>query len=440
MSGGTQMSKYADYDFQPFLQSAISKLGFTEPTPIQREMIPQILKGKSAIGQAHTGTGKTHSFLIPIVQRINIEKTELQAVITSPTRELASQIFEELNRLTEGTEIQSKLFIGGTDKQRSIDKLKTQPHIVVGTPGRIRDLVKENALHVHTAPILVVDEADLAFDLGFIEEIDTFAGKMPDTLEMYVFSATIPERLQPFLKKYMDSPVHIKVGSKRPAAEGIDFTLVPVRSKSKKKRLLEVMEGINPYLAIIFTNTRSNADSVANYLAEAGYRVGRIHGDLAPRERTRMMKQVRDLEYQYIVATDLAARGIDIQGVSHIINFELPDDLEFFIHRVGRTARAGLKGTSITLYEPTDEDAIVRIEKMGIPFVHKDIKDGEWSELKERHTRKNRKTEKVSDEIDAKAKSLVRKPKKVKPGYKRNMRWEMDKVKKRERRIKNRKK
>lgn len=440
MLGGTQMSKYADYDFQPFLQKAISKLGFTEPTPIQREMIPVILKGKSAIGQAHTGTGKTHSFLIPIVQRIISEKAELQAIITSPTRELASQIFEELNRLTEGTEIQSKLFIGGTDKQRSIDKLKTQPHIVVGTPGRIRDLVKENALLVHTAPILVVDEADLAFDLGFIEEIDAFAGKMPDSLEMYVFSATIPERLQPFLKKYMESPVHIKIGFKKPAAEGIDFTLVPVRSKSKKKRLLEVMEGINPYLAIIFTNTRSNADSVANYLAEAGYRVGRIHGDLPPRERTRMMKQVRDLEYQYIVATDLAARGIDIQGVSHVINFELPEDLEFFIHRVGRTARAGLKGTAITLYEPTDEDAIVRIEKMGIPFVHKDVKDGEWSELKERHTRKNRKTEKVADEIDAKAKSMVRKPKKVKPGYKRNMRWEMDKVKKRERRIKNRKK
>ncbi|MGB2992873.1 MAG: DEAD/DEAH box helicase [Paenisporosarcina sp.] len=433
------MSKYTDYDFQPFLQDAISKLGFTEPTPIQKEIIPLILKGKSAIGQAHTGTGKTHSFLIPIVERIQSNKTELQAIITSPTRELASQIFEELSKLTEGTEIQSKLFIGGTDKQRSIDKLKTQPHIVVGTPGRIRDLVKENALLVHTAPILVVDEADLAFDLGFIEDIDTFAGKMPATLEMYVFSATIPERLQPFLKKYMEAPAHIHIGDKRPAAEGIEFNLVPVRSKSKKKRLVEVMEGINPYLAIIFTNTRKNADDVANYLAEAGYRVGRIHGDLAPRERTRMMRQVRELEYQYIVATDLAARGIDIQGVSHVINFELPEDLEFFIHRVGRTARAGLKGTAITLYEPTDEDAIIRIEKMGIPFVHVDIKDGEWSELKERHERKNRKKTEIS-EIDQKAKSLVRKPKKVKPGYKRNMRWEMDKVKKRERRIKNRKK
>lgn len=148
------------------------------------------------------------------------------------------------------------------------------------------------------------------------------------------------------------------------------------------------------------------------------------------------MKQVRDLEFQYIVATDLAARGIDIQGISHVINYELPEDLEFFVHRVGRTARAGTKGTAITLFQPEDEDAIVRIEKMGIPFVQKDVKNGEWTELKERHSRKNR--VKQIDEIDQKAIALVRKPKKVKPGYKRNMRWEMEKVKKRERRIKRR--
>lgn len=194
------MSKYSDYDFKPFLREAIEKLGFIEPTPIQKEMIPLILKGKSAIGQAHTGTGKTHSFLLPIVQRIVEEKQEVQAVITSPTRELAQQIFDALNQLIEETSIQAKLFIGGTDKQRAIDKLKTQPQIVVGTPGRIRDLVKEGALLVHTASILVVDEADLAFDMGFIEDIDGFASVMPETLEMYVFSATIPVKLQPFLK------------------------------------------------------------------------------------------------------------------------------------------------------------------------------------------------------------------------------------------------
>lgn len=428
------MSKYTDYNFHPFLQDAIAKLGFTEPTPIQKEIIPLVLKGKSAIGQAHTGTGKTHSFLLPIVQRVDASKQEVQAVISSPTRELAQQIFDALNQLIEGTDIQAKLFIGGTDKQRSIDKIKTQPHIVVGTPGRIRDLVKEQALLVHTAPILVVDEADLAFDMGFIEEIDGFASHMPDNLEMYVFSATIPEKLQPFLKKYMDAPVHVHMNDKRPVAEGIDFILVPVRSKTRNKRLMDVIEGINPYLAVIFVNTRKSAEYVANFLADQGIRCGQVHGDLAPRERSRMMKHVRDLEYQYIVATDLAARGIDIQGISHVINYEIPDDLEFFIHRVGRTARAGNKGTAITLFEPSDEDAIVRLEKMGIPFVQKDVKDGEWTELKERHARQNRPRQ--ENEIDAKAKSLVRKPKKVKPGYKRNMKWEMDKIKKRERRIK----
>ncbi len=436
--GGTRMSKYTDYNFQPFLQSAIEKLGFTEPTPIQKEIIPLVLKGKSAIGQAHTGTGKTHSFLIPIVEKIDVERQELQAIITSPTRELATQIFKELGKLIEGTEIQAKLFIGGTDKARAIDKLKVQPQIVVGTPGRLRDLTMEQALLVHTANTLVIDEADLAFDLGFINEIDQFASKMPEQLEMFVFSATIPEKLQPFLKKYMDSPVHIKIGDKRPVAEGIEFTVVPVRSKSRKKRLLEVLEGINPYLAIIFTNTKQNADEVANYLQGNGVKVGLIHGDVSPRERKRVMKQIHDLEFQYIVATDLASRGIDIPGVSHVINYEIPDDLEFFVHRVGRTARAGMTGLAITLYEPSDEDALVRIEKMGITFEHKDVKNGEWSELKERHSRKNR--AKVENEIDAKAKSMVRKPKKVKPGYKRNMKWEMDKIKKRERRIKNRNK
>ncbi len=428
------MSKYTDYNLKPFLQEAIAELGFTEPTPIQVEIIPLVLKGKSAIGQAHTGTGKTHSFLIPIVQKIVEDKQEVQAVITSPTRELAQQIFDALSQLIEGTEISAKLFIGGTDKQRTIDRLKTQPQIVVGTPGRLRDLVKENALLVHTAPVLVVDEADLAFDMGFIEEIDGFASHMPDKLEMFVFSATIPEKLKPFLKKYMDSPVHIHMNDKRPVAENIKFVLVPVRSKSRNARLLEVIKGINPFLAVIFCNTRKNAESVANFLAEQGIRAGQIHGDLSPRDRKRMMKQVRDLEFQYIVATDLAARGIDIQGISHVINYEIPDDLEFFIHRVGRTARAGTKGTAITLFQPEEEDAIVRIEKMGIPFEQKDIKNGEWTELKDRHQRKNR--VKHESEIDIKAKALVRKPKKVKPGYKRNMKWEMDKVKKRERRIK----
>lgn len=430
------MSKFTDYQFKPFLREAIARLGFEHPTPIQKEMIPLILKGSNAIGQAHTGTGKSHSFLIPILERLDEEKEELQAVITAPTRELALQLYEELNKMTEKTSIRSSLLIGGTDKQRSIDKLKSNPHIIVGTPGRIRDLADEGALAIHTATILVIDEADLAFDMGFIEDIDKFASKMPTDLEMYVFSATIPEKLKPFLSKYMESPVHVQIGNKKPLTEGMKYSLVPVRSMNRKKKLLHVLEAINPYLAIVFTNTKQNADEIADYLAEHGIKAGRIHGDLSPRERTRMMKQIRDLEYQYIVATDLAARGIDIPGVSHVVNYELPDDLEFFIHRVGRTARAGLEGIAITMYEPSEDDKIVQIEKMGIPFIHEDVKKGEWIEVKERHARKKRVKE--VDELDKKATSYVRKPSKVKPGYKKKMAKDVEEFKKRERRLKRR--
>lgn len=428
------MSKYTDYQFKPFLREAIQKLGFEEPTPIQKEMIPLIMKNTSAIGQAHTGTGKSHSFLIPLVEKIDTAQDELQVVITAPTRELATQLHTELKKLIEETDIKSAILIGGTDKKRSAERLRSTPHIIVGTPGRIRDMAEVGALLIHTATQLVIDEADLAFDMGFIEDIDQFASRMPDKLSMYVFSATIPEKLKPFLAKYMNSPVHVQMDDKKPLTENMHYSLVPVRSMDKKKKLLHVMDAIQPYLAIIFTNTKQNADELADYLAEHGYKPGRIHGDLTPRERTRMMKQVRDLEYQYIVATDLAARGIDIPGVSHVINFELPEDLEFFIHRVGRTARAGLGGMAITLYAPSDEDQINRIEKLGIPFVHEDVKNGEWIEVKERQARKKRIRE--VDEIDKKAASIIRKPDKVKPGYKKKLAEEQEKFKKRQRRMK----
>lgn len=431
------MSKFTDYQFKPFLRDAIGGLGFESPTPIQKEIIPLILRGKSAIGQAHTGTGKSHSFLIPIVERMDSSTNNLQAVIIAPTRELSTQLYDELAKITKGTEIRSTLLIGGTDKERAAGKLKSSPHIVVGTPGRINYMVQNSALLVHTAKILVIDEADLAFDMGFIEDIDKVASKMPPKLEMYVFSATIPEQLKPFLNKYMEAPAHIKIGERKSFTEGMRYSLVPVRGMEREKKLLQVLEGITPYLAIIFTNTRKNTDALADFLTESGIKVGKIHGDLSPRERTRTMRRIRDLDFQFIVATDLAARGIDIPGVSHVINYELPDELEFFIHRVGRTARAGLEGTAITLYNPSEEDKIVQIEALGIPFVHEEVKNGEWVEVKARHARKNR-TKKI-DDVDRKAIAFVRKPKKVKPGYKKKMAQEIENIKKRERRI-NRKK
>jgi ATP-dependent RNA helicase CshB len=434
-------SKFQAYKFSPFLIDAIDKLGFSKPTEIQEKMFPIVLKGESAIGQSQTGTGKTLAYVLPILQKIDASKQEVQAVITAPTRELATQIYQQILKITENLEqdeeIITRCFIGGTDKARTIEKLKAQPHIVVGTPSRINDLVQEQALFVHTSKILVVDEADLMLDMGFIVDVDKVAGKMPEKLEMYVFSATIPEKLKPFLKKYMENPKYVHIEPKQVSASNLTHVLLPARHRNKVVLTHEALKLYNPYLAIVFTNTKKKADEVADALLVKGLKVGRIHGDLSPRDRKKMMKQIQNLEFQYIVATDLAARGIDIEGVSHIINFELPSDLDFYIHRVGRTARAGFSGTALTIYETSDEDALNRLEKMGIEFKHVDIQKDDWVDLDDRNKRKKR--EKQTDKIDTKARSMVHKPNKVKPGYKKKMQWEVDKIKKRERRIQKKK-
>jgi ATP-dependent RNA helicase CshB len=432
--------QFKKFGFQPFLNKAIEELGFYEPTEIQEKMIPLILKGESAVGQSQTGTGKTHSFLLPILEKIDPEKQEVQAVITAPTRELASQIYQEILLITKFSEktITARCLIGGTDKQKDMEKLKKQPHLVVGTPGRIRDLIKEQALSVHKARILVVDEADLMLDMGFIVEVDQIASRMDKDLQMLIFSATIPEKLKPFIKKYMENPEYVHVQPKKASAETIEHFLFPLKSREKIDLLYQLLIAFNPYLALIFTNTKQMADEVADALESKGLKTGRIHGNLTPRERKKMMKQIRDLEFQYIVATDLAARGIDIEGVSHVINYELPQDLDFYIHRSGRTGRAGFSGICASIYTPSDEDILNRLEKRGIQFLHRDIQNGTIIEIPDRNRRKKR--EKMADEAELKAKALVHKPKKVKPGYKKKIRQEIEKLKRREKRLKAKKK
>lgn len=437
-----KVNRFERFNFKPFIIEAINEFGFYEPTEIQEQMIPLVLKNESAIGQSQTGTGKTLAYVLPILEKINPDRQEVQAVITAPTRELASQIYHQILKITEHCRpeqaIMTRCYIGGTDKQRTIEKLKVQPHIVVGTPGRVKDLMLEQALFVHTADILVVDEADMMLDMGFIEDLDQVAGKMPEKLQMLVFSATIPEKLKPFLKKYMENPKTIHIQAKRRAAENLEHFLLPSRHRNKKQLVHDALIHYNPYLAIVFTNTKKMAEELAGFLIEKGLKVGRVHGDLNPRERKKMMKQIQDLEFQYIVATDLASRGIDIEGVSHVINYELPSDLDFYIHRVGRTARAGNAGIALTIYELSDEDALNRLEKMGIQFKYVDLKKDGFVEADERNKRKSR--VRKEDEADKMAKSLVKKPQKVKPGYKKKMQWEMDKIKKRQRKLNQKKK
>ncbi|MCP3030334.1 DEAD/DEAH box helicase [Halobacillus sp. A1] len=421
---------FNEYAIRSDVKQIIEGLGFKEPTPIQIEVIPAALRGESVIGQSHTGSGKTHAYLLPLFNQIEEGAKGVQFVITAPTRELAYQIYDEVKKAIEyagKTDVwRSSLVIGGTDKQKMMEKLSSNPpHIVVGTPGRVLDMVKEEALVLHETKAFVLDEADLMLDLGFIEDVDQILLRMHEDLQMLVFSATIPERLQPFLKKYLSNPTHIQIKDNKPSPETMEHRLVALRHKNPADIIIDISKTIQPYLAIIFTNGKKQADELANDLLERGLETGIIHGGLSPRERKRMLKDLQNLRYQYIVATDLASRGIDIQGVSHVINARMPKEEEFYVHRVGRTARAGMQGTAINLYAEEDLPLIEKLERRGLSFTFYEVKNGEWVEAKSYKERQKR--NRNENDMEKQAKQMVRKPKKVKPGYKKKMKQEADK-------------
>lgn len=417
------VATFKTFQLQPFLYEALAEINFNEPTEVQQRLIPVIKKGKNVIGQSQTGSGKTHTFLLPLFDRLDPARLEVQAVITAPSRELAQQIYQAALQLAKHSpkEIRVMNLVGGTDKQRQITKLqKQQPHIVIGTPGRILDMMNEQVLKVYTADYLVVDEADMTLDLGFLPEVDKIAGSLGEELQMLIFSATIPEKLKPFLRKYAENPVMEQIEPKSVIASTIENWLISSKSQSKEKIVYDLLTIGHPYLAIIFANTKQRVDELTAYLKENGLKVAKIHGDVPPRERKRLMKQIQQLDFQYVVATDLAARGIDIEGVSHVINVDIPSELEFFIHRVGRTGRNGLKGTAITLYEPGEEALIAEIEELGIHFEPKTLAHGEIVASHDRNRRKKR--EKSTVELDPTMIGLVKKTKKkVKPGYKKKI-------------------
>lgn len=433
---------FAAFQLQDYLLTAIADKGFKQPTEVQERLIPVIQAGRSVVGQSQTGTGKTHTFLLPIFNQLDLKQQNVQAVITAPSRELATQIYQAAKQLANFSdeEISIMNFVGGTDKLRQVERLATkQPHIVIGTPGRILDLVTSGDLLIHTTQVMVVDEADMTLDLGFLADVDQIAGRMPDNLQMLVFSATIPEKLRPFLRKYMNNPLIEEIKPKTVISETIDNWLISTKGKDVNQIIYQLLTIGHPYLAIVFANTKQRVDEISQYLKNQGLSVATIHGDILPRERKRVMKQIQNLDFQYVVATDLAARGIDIEGVSHVINAEIPDDLEFFIHRVGRTGRNQLPGTAITLYEPSDERKINEIEALGITFKPKEIKNDEVVDSYDRNRRQKR--EKKRDELDTTLIGLVKKKKKkIKPGYKKQIQREIEKSNKQKRKMKRRQK
>jgi len=432
--------KFTEFNFKDYIQEALKDLNFVEATEVQEKLIPVVLSGRDLVGESKTGSGKTHTFLLPIFQQLDEEADSVQAVITAPSRELATQIYQAARQLASFSEQEIRVanYVGGTDKARQIGKLESsQPHIVVGTPGRIYDLVESGDLAIHKAHTFVVDEADMTLDMGFLETVDRIAARLPKDLQFLVFSATIPQKLQPFLKKYLSNPVMEQIKTKTVIADTIDNWLLSTKGRDKNAQIYEISQLLQPYLAMIFVNTKTRADELQAYLTAQGLKVAKIHGDIPPRERKRIMNQVKNLDFEYIVATDLAARGIDIEGVSHVINDAIPQDLSFFVHRVGRTGRNGLPGTAITLYQPSDDSDIRELEKLGIKFTPKIIKNGEFQDTYDRDRRANR--EKTKEKLDTEMIGLVKKKKKkIKPGYKKKIQWAVNEKRRKTKRAENR--
>ena len=432
--------KFTEFKFKDYIQEALKDLNFVEATEVQEKLIPVVLAGRDLVGESKTGSGKTHTFLLPIFQTLNEDADSVQVVITTPSRELARQIYQAARQIAafSDKEIRVANYVGGTDKNRQIGKLSSsQPHIVIGTPGRIYDLVESGDLAIHKAHTFVVDEADMTLDMGFLVTVDKIASSLPKDLQFLVFSATIPQKLQPFLKKYLSNPVIEQIKTKTVISDTIENWLISTKGRDKNAQIYEITQLLQPYLAMIFVNTKTRADELHSYLTAQGLKVAKIHGDIAPRERKRIMNQVKNLDFEYIVATDLAARGIDIEGVSHVINDAIPQDLSFFVHRVGRTGRNGLPGTAITLYQPSDDSDIRELEKLGIHFIPKMIKNGEFQDTYDRDRRANR--EKTQEKLDTEMIGLVKKKKKkIKPGYKKKIQWAVNEKRRKTKRAENR--
>lgn len=409
---------FEKFKFQPFLFEALKELGFYKPTPIQEEVIPLIQRKENVIGKSHTGTGKTHAFLLPILNDIQNEP-KLDTLIIVPTRELGMQINEEIRKITKFYPgfIDVRLYVGGTDRREEAERLeKSQPQIAIATVGKLKDLaIDSNLLKIYTARRVVVDEADLVFTPEDLVDLDSIFGVFSDNIQALIFSATINQELIIFFNKYLKNFVTVDLTKKEISKEEIEHVFIPTKNKDKNELLLQLLNIFHPYLALIFVNTREKAEEVAEFLANSGLKVGLLTGDLLPRERRQVLKRIKDGNYQYVVATDLAARGMDIVGVSHVINYELPKDIDFYIHRTGRTGRMDFTGTAISFYDYEDEVYLKTLESKGLKWVFKVLKDGELVVKQKNLNRAPSKTEKLISEVHAR----IPLGKKVKPGYRK---------------------
>ncbi|GET16783.1 DEAD/DEAH box helicase [Ligilactobacillus agilis] len=357
--------KFSELGLEKDLLTAIERSGFEEATPIQEATIPLVLAGVDVIGQAQTGTGKTAAFGLPVLQHINPKKNIIQAVIISPTRELAIQTQEELYRLGKDKKAKVLAVYGGADIRRQIHQLKhNTPQILVGTPGRLLDHINRKNVDLSLVNSLILDEADEMLDMGFLDDIESIIESIPPNRQTLLFSATMPKAILNIGEKFMMEPQVVKIKAKELTTDLVDQYFVRAKDFEKFDIMTRIMDVQAPELTIVFGRTKRRVDELSKGLEARGYNAAGIHGDLTQQRRMNILRKFKAGQLDILVATDVAARGLDISGVTHVYNYDIPQDPESYVHRIGRTGRAGHHGTSVTFVTPNEMDYLRVIEKL----------------------------------------------------------------------------
>jgi ATP-dependent RNA helicase DeaD len=357
------LTKFEDLGLSQATLESVLKMGFEEATPIQSETIPMGLANKDLIGQAQTGTGKTAAFGIPLVEKVDVTKDAIQGIIIAPTRELAIQVSEELYKIGSGKRVRVLSIYGGQDISRQIRSLKKYPHIIVGTPGRVLDHINRKTMRLDTVNTVILDEADEMLNMGFIEDIETILASTPSERQTLLFSATMPAPIQRMAEKFMKDPQIVRVKMKEMTVPAIEQFYLEVMEKNKFDVLTRLLDIQSPELAIIFGRTKRRVDELSEALTLRGYTAEGIHGDLTQAKRMQVLRKFKEGSIDVLVATDVAARGLDISGVTHVYNFDIPQDPESYVHRIGRTGRAGKSGMALTFITPREKSYLAVLER-----------------------------------------------------------------------------
>ncbi|AFV03771.1 Cold-shock DEAD-box protein A [Dehalobacter sp. UNSWDHB] len=358
------MSNFFEIGLSSVLTQAISEMGFEETTPIQERTIPLVLEGKDIIGQAQTGTGKTAAFGIPMIERMKPDRESIKALVVTPTRELAIQVAEELNRIGQFKGVRSLPIYGGQDIDRQIRSLRNRPQIIVGTPGRLMDHMRRRTIRLQQVETVVLDEADEMLSMGFVEDIENILKEVPEQRQTLLFSATMPKSILDLAQRFMQNPEYISMKTKEIIVPQIEQCYVEVQEKQKFDVLCRLLDIQSPDLAIVFGRTKRRVDELFEALSKRGYSAEGIHGDLTQARRDMVMRHFKEGLTEILVATDVAARGLDISGVTHVYNFDVPQDPESYVHRIGRTGRAGKGGQAITFVTPREIGHLRLIEQV----------------------------------------------------------------------------